>query len=52
MGEMISNRNGNYICKIKHCLNKKRNGRCGLLYIYKGTIDGKCHDYKPKEVKK
>ena len=42
-----------YPCKIKGCIYKKRNGRCGRdmwrrEFDVNGTLTGKCLDYKTR----
>ena len=43
------NLNGTFVCKIKNCGNKKKNGRCSLKEI-KFYKDETCKDFIVKEI--
>jgi len=35
-----------FVCRIKGCKNKKRNGRCGLSAHH--IVDGRCQEFAEK----
>ncbi len=48
----INLREHDYPCKIKNCINKKRNGRCKLSTIFFSEDYSICFDFEEREDKK